>query len=321
MQRPACGKFPAIRTERRSGLAPNRVVGGFSPPAPHHPPYGSAVGGSTIWHARRNDLSRVSPGLAPQGLDAEETSRRQPGIRQKRQYRRGARPVPAAFASDAMRDRRLPTDAQSLQVADLRWQPAPLFPVIHTHAAAQPLAPLRNRPVILADAKVSEPSPQEVPQFVQPIGRGNPPSTPPRCPDPVLEVRQRLVAPAHLRAAVGNPRKRRSLFGATLLLAGSSLHLRRVSRYPRIFCITRSPARWQTIPSPTPAIFRRPTSLPAAEWRRVAPPASDQRSAVAVGDRHRLRLPRSSRETRARNRAVTSIRAAARRLRRHNPSS
>ena len=102
-----------------------------------------------------------------------------------------------------MLDRRLQTDAQSQQVADLRPRPAPLFPVTHGHAAAQPLIQRRDRPVILADANVPEPSPQEVPQFVQSNGHGNPPTSPRQFPDPVLEVCQRLVAPAYLRAAQG----------------------------------------------------------------------------------------------------------------------
>ena len=54
--------------------------------------------------------------------------------------------------------------------------------------------------VVLADAKVAYPSPQVLPQFVQPVRHGHPPASARQLLDPVLEVRLGLFSPAYLLA-------------------------------------------------------------------------------------------------------------------------
>ena len=99
-----------------------------------------------------------------------------------------------------MLNRRLQAHAQVQQILDLRAHPAPLFPVAHADAPPDPLVQFRDRPVVLADAKVRRPAPQVLPQFVQPVLHGNTPASSREFLDPVIEVRFRFIVPAYLLA-------------------------------------------------------------------------------------------------------------------------
>ena len=83
---------------------------------------------------------------------------------------------------------------------DLRSHPAPLLPVTHAHAPSDPVIQFGHWPVILADAKVSRPTPQILPQFAQPVFRADSPTAPREFFDPVLEVRQGLFSPTNFLA-------------------------------------------------------------------------------------------------------------------------
>ena len=76
--------------------------------------------------------------------------------------------MPVALAADAMLDRCFQAHAQRQQVLDLRARPAPLFPIAHSDTPSDPLIQFRDRPVILADAKVPHPTPHVLSQLVQP---------------------------------------------------------------------------------------------------------------------------------------------------------
>lgn len=115
--------------------------------------------------------------------------------------------MPVALAADAMLDRRLQADAQGQQVADLRTRPAPLFPIAHPDAPSQPLVQFRDRPVVLADAKVSQPASHVLPQLVHPVRHRHSPASAGEFLHAVLECRQLLFLPADFAPIDGEAQK------------------------------------------------------------------------------------------------------------------
>ena len=160
------------------------------------------MGDSTSWHARRSFpfLCRVTLGLAPQVFHTEQTLLLQPRVGNYLIDHRGSGHLPVAVATASVLNRQLQAHAQGQQILDLRARPAPLFPVAHTHAPSDPLVEFGDGPVVLADAEVCRPSPQVLPQFLQPVLRENTPASARELFDPVLEVCQGLIGPAYLLA-------------------------------------------------------------------------------------------------------------------------
>ncbi len=114
--------------------------------------------------------------LYPKVFDADQALGFQPRVGQTLLQCWGSGHVPIAVATDAMLDRSFQTDAQGSEIPNLGTRPAPLFPIAHAQAAPKPLVQLRNRLVVLADAKVPHPAPKVLPQFSQSVVRTHPPT-------------------------------------------------------------------------------------------------------------------------------------------------
>jgi len=111
--------------------------------------------------------------------------------------------MPVALAADARQNCRAFADPQCQKMADLRARQAPLLPVAHAHPAAQPFVQFRNRPVILRDAEVAEPTTQILPELLEPVVHRDSPTPPRQFPEAMLEVREGGIRPPQLAPLEG----------------------------------------------------------------------------------------------------------------------
>ena len=134
--------------------------------------------------------------LYPKVRNADQTLGFQVCVGQTSLHGWGSVHVPIAVATDAMLDRSLQIDTQNPQMPNLGARPAPLFPVAHAQAAAQPFIQPRNRLIVLADAKVPQPTLKTPPQFVHSVVHTHTSNAAREFSDPVLDVGRSFVAQA-----------------------------------------------------------------------------------------------------------------------------
>ena len=96
-------------------------------------------------------------GLHPHSADIDQPLALQPLIGHPGLCRRRPRQVPIALAAECRQDRVASARSQRRQVAYLGSRSAPLFPVAHENAAAQPLVEFRDRAVVVRDAEIAHP--------------------------------------------------------------------------------------------------------------------------------------------------------------------
>ncbi len=142
-------------------------------------------------------------GFHPHSADIDQSLALQPLIGHPGLCRRRPRQVPVALAAERRQDRVAFTRSQSQQVTYLGSRSAPLFPVAHTNAAAQPLVEFRNRAVVVRDAKIAHPPAHVLGELMQPVAHRDPPRAPGQSPDVVLEVLEGPIRPAQLLSPEG----------------------------------------------------------------------------------------------------------------------
>lgn len=149
--------------------------------------------------------SGIALGFHPRVADAGQPLALQPLIRHPGLRRLRLRQVPIALRTHGREDRLLLPDAQRQQVVNLGARLAPLFPVAHAHAAAQPRFQLGDRAVVLGDAEVRHPASHVLAELVEPVAHGDAPTAPGQFPDAMLEVLEGLLGPTQRRASEGKP--------------------------------------------------------------------------------------------------------------------
>lgn len=143
-------------------------------------------------------MSCIPLRLQPQIAHGNETLAFQPVVAHRHLGRLGFRQVPVALAADPRQDRLPLAYPQRQQVPHLGPHPAPLFPVAHANAAAQPLVKLRDRSVVLALAEVPHPAPEVLGELAKPVVHRHAPASPGQFPDAVLEVGEGRLRPSEL---------------------------------------------------------------------------------------------------------------------------
>src|SRR5215510_10512865 len=111
--------------------------------------------------------------------------------------------MPVALAADRRQDRGALRGPQGQKVTHLRAAQAPLLPVAHAHAPAQPLIELWDRTVVLRDAEVAHPAAHILGKLYEPIGHRDAPAAPGQFPHAVLEVFEGRRRPAKLALTEG----------------------------------------------------------------------------------------------------------------------
>jgi hypothetical protein len=85
--------------------------------------------------------------LHPKGSDTDQPLLLQPRGTHSDLCGQRARQMPVAASADGSQDGGTPVHAQRQQVMHFGARPAPLLPVAHAHASAQPLVQFRDRGV------------------------------------------------------------------------------------------------------------------------------------------------------------------------------
>ena len=141
----------------------------------------------------------VSLSLNSKVFDAGQALGFQPRVGQTLLLGWGSGHMPIAAAIDAMLDLSFQINVQGPKMPNLGACQAQLFPVAHAHAAPQLPVQLQDQSVILADAKISRPTPKVLRWFALPIIHTHP-SCGSGFPDLVLDVIQGFIAAACLAA-------------------------------------------------------------------------------------------------------------------------
>ncbi len=121
----------------------------FSPPSPA---CGSALGGSR--EGSTHERSGIAMGFHPHSADIDQPLALQPLMGHPGLCLQRPRQVPVALA-ERRQDRVAFARPQGQQDAHLGSRSAPLFPVAHADAAAQPRVKFRDRAVVVRDAKMA----------------------------------------------------------------------------------------------------------------------------------------------------------------------
>ena len=96
--------------------------------------------------------------IHPQFFDRYETLILEPSVGHAGLSGQGAGTSPGAFTTQAHGDGYTGMGTEFEKIAHLGAYVAPLFPVTHTDAPAQPVIDLRDRPVILRDPVIVHPA-------------------------------------------------------------------------------------------------------------------------------------------------------------------
>ncbi len=124
---------------------------------PHHPVARVRTGRFTMMEHTTGVMRSHGPSARGRGPKSSPLTL-QPSIRHPDLRREGLRQVPVALATDRCQDRLALARSQSQQILHLGARPAPLLPVAHPDATANPVVDLRKRSVAVRDATVGMPS-------------------------------------------------------------------------------------------------------------------------------------------------------------------
>ena len=117
----------------------------------------------------------------------------------------GQRPgeVPEALGAQRRQDCLAFTRPQSQQVAHLGAHLAPLFPVAHANAPAQPAVQLANRAIEVGNAEVTHPPTDILGELVESVVHRDAPTASGQFPDVVAEVLEGALGPTQLLSPEG----------------------------------------------------------------------------------------------------------------------